>query len=316
MAGAAALGTLVAGCGTGDDGGNTATDRKSPAPAPATVTEAQAKAIFAKYQKVNNEANAKVSDELLRANETGPMLEVDLVGNKLIRAKKSKKISAFHYRNPDFFVPRGASPAWFAVTATSVPGGDKQILVFADTGGGVYKAAVGPWLGKGQKFPEIARDPDGTATAVTSGPALGVGAQLCAHLTAMAGGERPPGGIASGPLLSEIGESWAKGVRKITRAKRWSGGASWKPRPQPVYALKTADGGALVMSASTQTESYTAMGPDVWFQPDQKFFGLGPKRYYSKFSGEQLYEFATHVPPNGSANFVASAADPISATGS
>jgi hypothetical protein len=32
---------------------------------------------------------------LLRSNETGPMLEVDLVVNKRIRAKQKKKIAPF-----------------------------------------------------------------------------------------------------------------------------------------------------------------------------------------------------------------------------
>lgn len=319
VTGAAVLGTFVAGCGTGGAGENkhTAVPRTSASrtPAGASLTEAQAKAIFANYQKVNNQANAKVSDELLRSNETGPMLEVDLTANKRIRAKQEKKIPAFYYRNAKFFIPRGTSPAWFAVTGTSTLGGGTELLIFVDAGGGTYKATTGPWLAKGQRFPAIARNPDGSATAVTTGAALGVGVELCDYLTATALNKRPAAGFAPGPLTSQLGKSWAKSVLKTNGGMRWSGGTAWKTRPQPVYALKTTDGGALVVSISTQSETYTAIRPDVWFQPDSAFFGLGPKRYYSKFTGDRLWEFATHVPPTGPSAVLASAAHPISATG-
>lgn len=318
--GAAVLGTLAAGCGTSAADGHkhTTGSRTSPSRPPAVtpVTEAQAKAIFANYQKVNNQANARVSDALLRSNETGPMLEVDLAGNKRIRAKQEKKIPAFFYRDAQFFIPHTTGPAWFAVTAKSTDGGETEMLVFLDTGGGSYKATAGPWLAKGQKFPAIARNADGSATAVTTGAALGVGTKISDYLSVAALGKRPAAGFAPGPLTSQLGKSWAKSVNRTNGGHRWSGGTSWKARPQPVYALKTADGGALVISVSVQSETYTAIRPDVWFRPDQVFFGLGPKRYYTRFSGDRLWEFATHVPPTGPAAVLASATHSISATGS
>ena len=317
VTGAAVLGALVAGCGgdTGGDGGNAPAAPNGPAKAEA-VTEAQAKAIFARYEKTNNKANAQVSDELLRSNETGPMLEADLVGNKRIRSKHGKKIDAFYYRDPQFYIPRTTGPAWFAVTAAETEEGNTELLVFVDTGGGSYKSAVGVWLADGRKFPAIARNADGSATAVTEGAALGVGADVSEYLTSTAGGKKPAAGLAPGPLTSKLGKSWAKTVRKTNGGLRWAGGTSWKARPQPVYALKTADGGALVMSVSTQTQTYTALRENVWFQPDPSYYGLGPKRYYKRFSGERLWAFATHVPPSGPADVVARSTHAIAASGS
>jgi hypothetical protein len=319
VTGIVVLGTFAAGCGTSAAGGHGHTTGAPTSPSrPATVTpvtEAQANAIFARYQKVNNQANAQVSDELLRSNETGPLLEADLAGNKRIRAKHEKKISAFFYRNPRFHIPRTTGPAWFAATAETESGGT-ELLIFVDTGGGSYKATVGVWQAKGKKFPMIARNPDGSATAVTAGAALGAGTKVSDYLTTAAAGKQTGAGLAPGPLTSKLGKSWAKAVKRTNGGLRWAGGTSWKARPQPLYALKTADGGTLVVSVSIQSLTYTAIRQNVWYQPDSAFFGLGPKRYYTRFSGERLWEFAIHVPPSGPADVLASASRATSATGS
>jgi hypothetical protein len=313
---AALVGALVTGCGNGADKGPPERGTSpSAASAAKTLTEAQARAVLARYVQVNNQANQKVSDALLRSNETGPMLEVDLAGNKRIRAKKEKKIKPFYYHNPRFFIPRGVSPAWFGVLATTGSDGT-EFLIFVDTGGGTYKATAGPWLAKGQKVPPIAQDADGSATAVTTGPALGIGTRHAAYLTAAAAGRRVPGGFSPGPFTSQLGKNWAASVKRTNGGHRWSGGVDWKARPQPVYALKTADGGALVITIATQSESYRAVQPNVWFRPDSSFFGLGPERYYSRFSGDRLWEFATYVPAQGRAAVLADAAHSIAATGS
>ncbi|GAA4624527.1 lipoprotein [Actinoallomurus vinaceus] len=313
---AVAVGSLVAGCGGGGTKQKTAhSSSPSASPAAATLTEAQARAVFASYEKVNNEANSKVSDALLRQNETGPMLEVDLAGNKRIRAKQESKIKPFYYKSPQFFIPHGVSPAWFAVLAP-VTTGDKEYVVFADTGGGKYKAAMGAWLAKGQQFPSIARGADGSVTAVTTGPALDVGTRLSSYLSYVAARQKAPEGFAPGPLTSKLGQRWAKDVYKINSGNRWRGRSEWAPRTQPVYALKTTDGGALVLSPSVQALVYTAIQPNVWYKPPTDFYGLGPKRYYHRFRGEWLWTFATHVPPQGQASVVASGVHAISATGS
>ncbi|QKW33508.1 hypothetical protein HUT06_05250 [Actinomadura sp. NAK00032] len=319
MTGVAVLGTLVAGCGTSDAGGDEGKAPASPSkPATvASVTQAQAKAIFDRYQKVNNKANAQVSDELLRSNETGPLLEADLAGNKRIRGKHDKKIDAFYYRDAQFYIPRTTGPAWFVVTAKETEESNTELLVFVDTGGGSYKATFGTWLEDGQKFPAIARNADGSATAVTSGPALGVGAKVSEYLTVAARGKRPPAGeVAPGPLTSKLGKNWDKSVREINDGLRWAGGTTWKARPEPVYALKTADGGALVVAASEQKLIYTAIRENVWYQPDKSYYGLGPKRYYKRFTGTRLWAFATHVPPSGPADVLAYSSHTVSASGS
>jgi hypothetical protein len=311
-----AAGVLVTGCG---DGKNILlpTHGTSPSAAPAaakTLTETQARAILARYVRVNNEANAKVSDPLLRSIETGPMLEGDLVYNKRIRAKQENKIKPFYYQKYQFYIPRNVAPAWFGVLATS--GKDKEFLIFVDAGGGAYKSAAASWLDEGQKMPAIAHGADGAATSVTTGPALGVGIRFAAYLTTAAAGKGLTAGFKSGRTASRIGKDWAMSVRRNTGSGYWSGGVKWKARPQPVYALKTADGGAVVVNSTNQSESYTAVKSNVWFQPNSIFFGLGPKRYYHQFTGYRLWEFITYVAPHGSASVLGYTVQSIKATGS
>jgi hypothetical protein len=143
-----------------------------------------------------------------------------------------------------------------------------------------------------------------------------VGTRYAKYLTAAAAGRRVPGGFGSGPLTTPIGKDWAAWVRRTNGGRRWRGGVDWTARPQPVYALKTADGGALVINTATQSENYRAVQPNVWFRPDSTFLGLGPERYYQRFSGDRLWEVATYVPPRGRASVLADAVHPIFATGS
>jgi hypothetical protein len=194
-------------------------------------------------------------------------------------------------------------------------GKDKEFLILVDTGGGTYKAAAAAWFANGQKIPAIARAADGSATAVTTGPAVGIGTQQAAYLTAAANGKRVPDGIAPGPLTSQVGKSFAKSVKKTNDGHRWRGGVGWEARPQPVYALKTADGGALVVNVALQTESYTAVKSNVWFQPDPSYFGLGAKRFYQHFTGEQLWTFAIYVPSQGKASVLADSEEPVRVSG-
>ena len=310
--GFAVAASLLVGCG---DTIASPPMRKAKAAAKA-LTEAQARAILGRYELLNNEANAKVSDTLLRSIETGPFLEADLAANKRIRAKAEKKYSAFTYRDPQFFLPHGVDPAWFGVFAqSSDPDDGSEFLVFADVGGGTYKAAAAVWTVKGRKLPAIARSADGSATAVTTGPALTVGTRIAAYLTAVASGENAPGGINSKPVIASDGRYWAKMIKRGNRPGGHDS-VSWRARAEPVYALRTADGGALVLNTGTSTEDYRLTRSDIELEAAPQYRGLGPKRYRHEFTGTMLWQFLTSVPPQGNASVLAEEAHTIAATGS
>lgn len=308
------LGMLAAGCGdAGGGGGGTSPSPSASATTPAAnaLTEAQARAIFTKYQKTNNQANAHLSDKTLSTIETGAMLKGDLADYKVTRAHLDPKIKPFSYHSPRFYIPRNAD--WFAVDAKPTGGGE-EFLVFAASGG-TYKLATSAWKDK-TSFPAIARGADGSATAVTTPPTTKVAAAHSEYLTNVAAGLRGSG-FASGALTSKLGTQWHGFVNKITSDPSWRGGTTWKPADYPVYALATADGGALVWYTATQSLDYSTGNPTAWYRPDKPFFAFGPQKYHHDYHGTWLWRFAAHLPKDGGKTAVlASGHLPIGANGS
>jgi hypothetical protein len=316
VSGLVAFGILAAGCGsaTGEGDASPSPSTASPTPAAAAPTLAQARAILSNYEKVNNEANSHLSDKLISSIETGPMLKGDLIDYKITRAGDEPKIKSFTYRSPHFYIPRNAGTGWFAVDATSSSSGGNEFLVFAKTGG-TYKLATSAWRGKG-RFPSIALDPDGSATAVSGAATPRVAASHSQFLTTTAAGLRGSG-FAAGVSTTQLGKAWYNNVAKIKAGGSWLGGTNWKPRTDPVYALKTTDGGALVWYTATQSLDYHTVSPTAWYEPIKSLRALGPDRYHSTFHGTWLWRFAAHVPQGaGRISVVGAGSLPIGASGS
>jgi hypothetical protein len=295
VTGLVAIGILAGGCGSAGGGGGASPgpSNASTTPAAAALTLAQARAILTNYEKVNNQANSHLSGKLLSSIETGPMLKGDLVDYKITRAGDEPKIKSFTYRSPHFYIPGNAGAGWFAVSATSSNSGGNEFLVFAKTGG-TYKLATSVWRGKA-RFPSIAVNPDGSATAVTGAATAQVATSHSQFLTTTAAGLRGSG-FAAGVSTTQLGKTWYKNVAKIKAGGSWLGGTNWKPRTDPVYALKTTDGGALVWYTATQSLDYHTVSPTAWYLPDKTLRALGPDRYHSTFHGTWLWRFAAHVP--------------------
>ncbi|MGI5230532.1 hypothetical protein [Actinoallomurus sp. CA-142502] len=314
VAGLMALGMLAAGCGNGGGGGGTSPSPSASGttPAASALTETQARAIFAKYQKVNNQANAHLSAATLSTIETGAMLKGDLADYKVTRAGLDSKIKPFTYHSARFYLPRDAD--WFAVDAKPSNGDGEEFLVFAKTGG-TYKLATSAWKNKAS-FPTIARGADGSATAVTTPATAKLAAAHSEYLSNVAAGLRGSG-FAAGALTSKLGAQWHGYVNKITQDGAWRGGTTWKAADYPVYALATADGGAFVWYTATQSLDYSTVNPTAWYRPDKPFFAFGPKKYRHDYHGTWLWRFAAHLPKDGGATAVlASGRLPVGASGS
>ncbi|WP_329243452.1 hypothetical protein OG417_45940 [Actinoallomurus sp. NBC_01490] len=84
ITGVAIAGSLIAGCG---GGAGEVSPSRSASPADGVLTEAQARTILDRYTKGINQANAQLSDALLRSNQTGPMLEIYLAFYQRIRTR-------------------------------------------------------------------------------------------------------------------------------------------------------------------------------------------------------------------------------------
>jgi hypothetical protein len=257
--------------------------------------------------------NSHLSDKLLSSIETGPILKGDLIDYKITRAGDEPKIKAFTYRSPHFYIPRNAGTPWFAVDATSSLGGE-EFLVFVQSGG-TYKLTTSAWRAK-ERFPSIALNADGSATAVTGGATAQVATSHSQFLTTTAAGLRGSG-FAAGALTTQLGKTWEGNVGKIKEGGSWLGGTNWKPRTDPVYALKTTDGGTLVWYTATQSLDYHTVAPNAWYRPEKPLFALGPDRYHHTFHGTSLWKFAAHLPQgDGSISVVGSSHQPLGASGS
>lgn len=127
--------------------------------------------------------------------------------------------------------------------------------------------------------------------------------------------------IETGPMLKgdliDYKITRAGDVAKIKEGGSWLGGTNWKPRTDPVYALKTTDGGALVWYTATQSLDYHTVSPTAWYQPIKTLRALGQDSYHSTFHGTWLWRFAAHVPQGaGRISVVGAGSLPIGASGS
>jgi hypothetical protein len=305
-----AFGILAAGCGNAG-GASPGPSKTGTTPAANALTEAQAQAIFTNYQKVNNKANSQLSNKLISTIETGPILTGDLADYKITRAGHEPKIKRFTYRDPHFYTPKNTS--WFAVDAKSTLGGE-EFLVFIPSDG-TYKLASSTWRGKAS-WPRIALNPDGSATAVTGGATTQVAASHAQFLNSVVAGLRGSG-FANGEHTTTLAKAWEKSVAKIKEGGGLLGGTSWKARTDPVYALKTTDGGALVWYTATQSLDYHTVSSSFRYRPGKDFLAFGPKEYRDTFHGTWLWKFLAYVPQgSGAISVVGAASQPIDASGS
>lgn len=293
-AGLVAAGLLLAGCGGGTGGsgadkpatgtrasagaedsgtaagkgGDTGDRPTTPAHRP-LVTVAQANAIFDHYQKVNDAANKTRDAKLLGTVEGGALLQFDEQVFQQFRALPAKYQAEYGtpytYTKRKFFIPDTGD--WFMATAyMGHPGAehDYGLIVFRKTGQDWKMVVANDYDGT---LPQVATTPQGAVTVVPSDATVG-GTELSGLGDAITD-LRVTGGKKAG---KELGDS---AVRRdavkayTTRDDHWGSYKSClltqyqAPNPKydtpytkfpGTYAVRTADGGALVASISYYAE--------------------------------------------------------------
>ncbi len=229
----------------------------SPAAVPPVITAAGARQVLAQFTAANNKANQARSDRMLASYEAGSSYALDK-GNyrwtKVTDPAGSQYIAAV-FTGPAFYIPRAGSgaAAWWVTRATWTPAGKSasspptpQYLVFSRASPGRWMEVLEPYAVPGAgPVPPVAADAAGYASAPGSAQA----AQLAV----------PPGQLPS--LTAAYLDGHPAGLR-LTGASNLTDlhdQAFWQSRlPQgstddqhsvtadPVYALRTADGGALL----------------------------------------------------------------------
>ena len=216
------------------------------------VTQAQARQVLSAYTAANNTANAQASQPILAAVETGSSLAIDAGIYQGQKAGNSAPFPAFGPVTATYYIPLeppAAYPHWFAVHARNAflsdPGKvvSGEYLVFTQASQGA------PWLEQLEPFvvnasaePAIALDANGHATAVTPGAAnlvLSPAAASGATATAFDSGGQPanPGTLAAGREAAVVRKQVPPGT--VTAIRHVA-------TMDPVFGLRTADGGALL----------------------------------------------------------------------
>ncbi|MCL2731005.1 MAG: hypothetical protein FWE15_13400 [Actinomycetia bacterium] len=277
---AAASLALVAGCSSSS---GSSSDSASPAASKTTkaaaekplVTAGEAGKIVDTYQRLNNQANAQRSLTLMAKAEDGAMLAADkgyfTQLPKLDRKEVAADLAPFAYVQRSFFIPPASAKAnWFMMKArvadlkNGTPGAPSttytRFLVFEHRSGGWRAVAVGGFSGDEQKaIPTLALDANGLATVVD--PAAKVGTTAPADLAGLVTDLYTTGGDKA---------QLAKTKERDGAISVWSDRATHlddhayadykaaRPHVGATYAMRTADGGALVLSDSAVDETVLA----------------------------------------------------------
>lgn len=281
---------LLAGCGGGGGGGggddkpaasSSATSAKQTQKAAAPIISlAAATALLNTYETVNNAANKTQDAAKLGTVEAGALFQESSAQYKQFprttAEERAEYVKPFTYTDRHFYIPTSGS--WFmvsaALTGDSFDKGFRQLIVFAKQADGHWKMVlVNNHLGP---LPALAKGPDGAPVVVA--PDATVGGTKLSGLDTAANDLLVTGGKKTGAALADNAVRRAAVKQNASRNDDWGkykgclrtdyedAGAKWDKSYMTYpgrYALKTADGGALVA-----TTSYYVM-LDFSTRPDQ-----------------------------------------------
>jgi hypothetical protein len=286
--------SLTAGCGGAakDAGAST-----SPA-----LTRDQAQAVLTAYEAANARANAVLDPALLATVETGPQLQMDTAAYKLHVASKTK-LAPFSFTDPKFYIPRASGhPRWFAVDTESAAHGSRiqhALLFRQDAAGAAWKLTADPQRRDGGPINGLALDSEGYAqTADDASPALPPGRLAEAHAALLGGGPTAPtaAGLAAGPQTTGTYTLLQQIKRELAQHKL-AFSTAFTAVPEQTYALRTADGGAVVWYVLQQEESYK--GAQVPVTGD--LVGLVPQGKAKTLDSTTLIQYLAAIPAKGDA---------------
>ncbi|MCI0686328.1 MAG: hypothetical protein L0Y54_03685 [Sporichthyaceae bacterium] len=302
---AATIGLLAVGCGLpvrGNDG-----DPLDPRPA---IAVSAVSGIVEGYVQVNNAANAERDIKLLRSNEGGSSLAIDAAiyrADRVLDPDDKTKAQPFSYQQEAHFVPRLAGyPRWFAIQARpSYPEANSSLVVFVQPHAGqrwLQSAVID--LGAGNAAPALAKDDHGHVIAVPADDDAGLLAAPAVVAKAQAdylnAGQQATDGLrfSSDAWTNELVQAAATDAKQLPFAKVTN---RYAPADEPIYALRTADGGALVVHVMARSFDATLARPGPAWRLAGTFGALaGTNALRSRvLHVEWLYQWLLVVPPAG-----------------
>jgi hypothetical protein len=309
--------SATAGLGTTAGAGHGSTGSHSGAEQPPAITRADAEKVVSHYLQVNNEANESYSDSLLATIESGSSYTMDAGSYRFALGESDRTpYVPFELTRTSDYIPRLAQntyPRWFVVQGSYVTmAGGKNLgsayIVFAqDSAGAAWKDVVEPDILPGQALPQIATDSAGYAESVAAdGTRLNVAPDKIGEVTA-AWLNRVASSTSNTVIKDEAGN-----LADLDDEVFWRSGEggpaldatdTHSVPADPVFALKTTTGGALVF--------YTTAAKLTLTPPDGgTISSLTIPGYYSPSSSSGLTsatvgymeQFATYIPPAGNSD--------------
>lgn len=226
------------------------------------ITEAQAEEVLADFTEKSNKANTELDTELNARIETGVVGDIDKATLKARKAANPNGLPGYQplvLSDTRFLIPelRGW-PKWFVADTANNRDANRWLLAFtrdstAEDWRASYLLIVTP-----ERLPELRFQPDGHVEAVPQNasdvavPPGRLSRQYAAYLE-----NGRPQLFAGGPQTSEL----RKVRQKEKKTPKYVTQYADEPAPKPGYeafALRTADGGALVMFATRHSWKVTA----------------------------------------------------------
>lgn len=271
-------------------------------PARPVITQAQVNEVMKNYSAVNNKANGKRDARLLATIENGDLFAESAASYAMLgRLGDEAAYKPFTLPKPVVFAPpEGAYPqAFFVYSKNSANPKVNVLSVFRR-----FDAAT-PWKRVVSGFsestlPTIAVDTSGMATMVAptaSGYAVKPIEVAPALAKAMLGATNPEGAkFATSPILTRFSKAYA--TDRAAVGGKGTATRAFTPT-KDIYAIKTQDGGVLVMGGMDwrRAESYTG-GWQYTPKKGDEHYSLHPDPLTS-FYAEYKATWAVQIPVKG-----------------
>ena len=266
---------------------------------------------MSRYWQVNNQANESYSDSRLATIESGSSYTMDAGSYRFALGSTDRTpYAAFELTGTRYYIPRlprTAYPRWFVVRGSYVTLsagknlGSAYIVFAQDSPGAAWKDVTEPDILPGRALPQIATGYGGYAESVAADAAgLSVAPDKIGQVTAtwldqVAASTSNTAVLADAGNLTDLKDEvfWRSGEGGAT----FDAADTHSVPADPVFALKTTDGGALVF--------YTVAAHLVLTPPDgDTISALNIPGYYSPSTSAGLTsaavgyveQFATYVP--------------------
>jgi hypothetical protein len=311
---------------------------------PAVITTAGAQNVLSQYAAANNHSNEVRDANVLAGYEAGSSYQIDAGAYAFNRVADpaNQKYAALSYVRPTFYVPRQTGyPAWFAVRVHEqdvqppTSGGssaDLYMLFTRASASAKWMQVLEPYvLSGGGPAPQVATDSHGSALQIAPGDAgrlaLAPGQLPEADVSYLDARSAPAAPLRPGlptPQASAPSVTFANGKTNlgILHDEAFFQGLApgqllvqdtHTTTPDPVYALRTTDGGALAFYDLSATLTISTLYGQLF---SLKYSGfISGTQQDANFEVGYREQFAVYEPagPSAAPQVVAENSGPVSA---